>query len=320
MLSSSVRRLALLPVTGVLLGALTVPAGAVTTDDPSGPSDPLLAAQAKAVADGTPVPVDALTSETDSVTAQPDGSFTTTSAVLPVRVQREGAWVPVDATLVADADGTYSPRATPNGMRLSGGGSGPLATLTDPAGHTMSLTMPFALPTPQISSDTALYPSVLPGVDLSVSVTDQGGFSDVLIVHDAKAAADPRVRRLTVATDTDGLDLAATPAGGMTATAADGSVSYTSPPPLMWDSGTSDTSTAPTAARPASFVRAAADAPVAPSDASSTAGPGPGAQVGQVPMTTADDAITLAPDTSLLDAPRHALPRLHRSLREPGHQ
>ncbi|MFE4992370.1 LamG-like jellyroll fold domain-containing protein [Streptomyces mirabilis] len=303
MLSSSVRRLALLPVTGVLLGALTVPAGAVTTDDPSGPSDPLLAAQAKAVADGTPVPVDALTSETDSVTAQPDGSFTTTSAVLPVRVQREGAWVPVDATLVADADGTYSPRATPNGVRLSGGGSGPLATLTDPAGHTMSLTMPFALPTPQISSDTALYPSVLPGVDLSVSVTDQGGFSDVLIVHDAKAAADPRVRRLTVATDTDGLDLAATPAGGMTATAADGSVSYTSPPPLMWDSGTSDTSTAPTAARPASFVRAAADAPVAPSDASSTAGPGPGAQVGQVPMTTADDAITLAPDASLLDAP-----------------
>ncbi|MER5432852.1 ricin-type beta-trefoil lectin domain protein [Streptomyces sp. NPDC002588] len=155
-------------------------------------------------------------------------------------------------------------------------------------------------------------------------MTDQGGFSDVLVVHDAKAAADPRVRRLIVATDTDGLDLAATPAGGMTATTADGSVSYTSPPPLMWDSGTaaasdatdtssgvpSDPTDTPSAVRPASFVRDAADVPVAlteasgaPADTSSTAGPGPGAQVGQVPMTTVDDAITLAPDTSLLDDP-----------------
>ncbi|MEW2113732.1 ricin-type beta-trefoil lectin domain protein [Streptomyces sp. NPDC005474] len=302
MLSSSVRRLALLPVAGVLLGALTVPAGAVTADDPSGPTDPVLVAQAKATADGAAVPVDALTTETDTVTAQPDGTFTTTSTVLPVRVQRDGDWVPVDATLVAGADGTYSPKATPSGVRLSGGGSGPLATLTDPAGHSMSLTMPFALPTPRVSGDTALYASVLPGVDLSVSVTDQGGFSDVLIVHDAQAAADPRVRRLTVATDTNGLDLAATPAGGMTARAADGTLSYTSPPPLMWDSGPSTASDPAAGVRPASFVRAVGT-PAAPSDASSAAGPGTGAQIGQVPMTTAADAITLAPDTSLLDDP-----------------
>ncbi|MEU1192343.1 ricin-type beta-trefoil lectin domain protein [Streptomyces sp. NPDC005859] len=303
MLSSSVRRLALLPVAGVLLGALTVPAGAVTADDPSGPTDPLLVAQAEAVADGTAVPVEALTSETDTVTAQPDGTFTTTSTVLPVRVRRDGDWVPVDATLVAGADGTYSPRTTPSGVRLSGGGGGPLATLTDPAGHSMSLTMPFALPAPRVSGDTALYASVLPGVDLSVSVTDQGGFSDVLIVHDAQAAADPRVRRLTVATDTDGLALAATTAGGMTATAMDGTVSYTSPPPLMWDSGTSTASDATAGVRPASFARAAADAPAVSSDTSSAAGPGAGAQVGQVPMTAVADAITLAPDTSLLDDP-----------------
>nr|WP_275409238.1 ricin-type beta-trefoil lectin domain protein [Streptomyces sp. SID12501] len=302
-MSSSVRRLALLPVAGVLLGALTVPAGAVAVDDPAGPTDPLLVAQAKAVADGTAVPVDALTSETDTVTAQPDGTFTTTSTVLPVRVHRDGGWVPVDATLVAGADGTYSPKATPSGVRLSGGGSGPLATLTDPAGHSMSLTMPFTLPAPRVDGDTALYASVLPGVDLSVSVTDQGGFSDVLIVHDAQAAADPRVRRLTIATDTDGLGLAATPAGGMTAGAADGTVSYTSPPPLMWDSGTSTASDATAGVRPASFVRAAAGTPAAPSDVSSPTGPGMGAQIGQVPMTTAADAITLAPDTSLLDDP-----------------
>ncbi|MFI2764792.1 ricin-type beta-trefoil lectin domain protein [Streptomyces echinatus] len=302
--SSTTRRPALLSaLAALLLTALTVPAGAVAADEPADIADPLLAAQAKAVADGASVPVDALTSGTDTVTAEPDGSFTTTSSVLPVRVQQGGDWVPVDATLVVGADGAYSPRATPSGVRLSGGGSGPLATLTDPAGHRMSLTMPFALPAPQVSGDTALYASVLPGVDLSVTVTDQGGFSDVLIVHDAKAAADPRVRKLAVATDTDGLDLAATTAGGMTATAPDGSVSYTSPPPLMWDSSTTDTTDRGTAIKPASFTRGADGPPAPASESSSAAGPGPGAQVGQVPMTTTADALTLAPDTSVLDGP-----------------
>ncbi|MEW1828989.1 LamG-like jellyroll fold domain-containing protein [Streptomyces sp. NPDC088196] len=308
MLPSSARRLALFPALGaLLLTALAVPTGALADGEPADTADPLLAAQAQAVADGNSVPVDALTSQTDTVAANPDGSFTTTSAVLPVRVRQDGAWVPVDATLAAGADGTYSPRATPNGVHLSGGGSGPLATLTDPAGHSMSLTMPFALPAPQVSGDTALYASVLPGVDLSVTVTDQGGFSDVLIVHDAQAAADVWVRQLSVSTDTDGLDLSATTAGGMTATAPDGSVSYTSPPPLMWDSSTTATTSTAHAAgvvKPASFsgLSAAGDEPTAPAT-SSAAGPGSGAQVGQVPMTTTSDAITLAPNTSVLDGP-----------------
>ncbi|MFE0511124.1 ricin-type beta-trefoil lectin domain protein [Streptomyces sp. NPDC058964] len=300
MLPSSVRRLTLLPaVATLLLTGLVVPAAGFTADDPVDTSDPMLAAQARAVAGGTSVPVDALTSETDTVTAEPDGSFTRTSSVLPVRVRQDGNWVPVDATLAANADGSYSPKATLSGVRLSGGGNGPLATLTDPAGHRISLTMPFDLPVPRVSGSTALYASVLPGVDLSVSVTDQGGFSDVLVVHDAKAAADPRVRRLAVATDTDGLDLSPTAAGGMTASAPDGSVSYTSPPPLMWDSSGSSSAGSQAHLRNTSLARAA-DAP-SPSDTSSVAGPGPGAQVGQVPMSTTSSTITLAPDTSWLD-------------------
>ncbi|MCF3129504.1 LamG-like jellyroll fold domain-containing protein [Streptomyces olivochromogenes] len=303
MLPSSVRRLALLPaVATLLLTGLVVPAAGFTADDPVDTSDPLLAAQAQAVAEGASVPVDALTSETDTVTAEPDGSFTRTSSVLPVRVRQDDNWVPVDATITANADGTYSPKATLSRVRLSGGGNGPLATLTDPAGHRMSLTMPFALPAPQVAGNTALYGSVLPGVDLSVSVTDQGGFSDVLVVHDAKAAADPRVRRLAVATDTDGLDLAPTASGGMTATAPDGSVSYTSPPPLMWDSSGSSPTGARARLRTTSLARAAAGSPD-PTDTSSVTGPGTGAQVGQVPMSTASGTITLAPDTSLLDGP-----------------
>ncbi|MDH6453030.1 hypothetical protein M2155_005438 [Streptomyces sp. SAI-119] len=151
---SSIRRPAVFSaLAALLLTALAMPVGAVADDEPADTSDPLLAAQAQAVADGTSVPVNALTTESDTVTAEADGSFTTTSSVLPVRVRQGGDWVPVDATLVAGADGTYSPRATPSGVRLSGGGSGPLATLTDPTGHSMSLTMPFALPAPQVSGE-----------------------------------------------------------------------------------------------------------------------------------------------------------------------
>ena len=44
----------------------------------------------------------------------------------------------------------------------------------------MVLTMPFTLPAPTVSDDTAVYKSVLPGVDLSVAVTDQGGGSSAM--------------------------------------------------------------------------------------------------------------------------------------------
>lgn len=205
-----IRRLALMPVlTGLLL---TVPAVSARADDPA-PTDPLLAAQSDAVAGGHDVPVESLTTETSTVTANPDGMFTSTTNVMPVRVLKGGVWTPVDATLGANPDGTLSPKATPNGVTLSSGGSGPLVTLTNQDGHSMALTMPFALPAPTVSDDTAVYKSVLPGVDLSVSVTDQGGFSDVLVVHDATAAADPHIKQLTEAASTEGLTLSGTDSG-----------------------------------------------------------------------------------------------------------
>ncbi|MFD8722592.1 LamG-like jellyroll fold domain-containing protein [Streptomyces sp. NPDC059629] len=270
-------------------------------DEPS-PSDPMLAAQAQAVASGHDVPVESLTTETSTVTASPDGMFTSTINVMPVRVLKDGAWTPVDATLATNADGTLSPKATPNDVTLSGGGSGPLVTMANEDGHSMALTMPFTLPAPTVSDDTAVYKSVLPGVDLSVSVTDQGGFSDVLIVHDAAAAADPHIKKLTEAASTQGLTLSATDSGGMNATTADGTVAYTSPRPLMWDSST--TSDAPATTAPASDTTTGGDAPTA----SSADGPGEGANVNTVPMSTTSSGITLAPDTSVLNAPDTTYP------------
>ncbi|MFE2376128.1 LamG-like jellyroll fold domain-containing protein [Streptomyces sp. NPDC059398] len=265
----------------------------------------MLTAQAQAVAAGQDTPVDSMTSQISSTVASPDGSFTTTTNLMPVRVKHDDVWTPVDATLSANTDGTYSPKATPNDVSLSGGGSGPLVTLTHADGHSMALTMPFTLPAPTVTGDTALYTSVLPGTDLSVSVTDQGGFSDVLIVHDAAAAANPQIKKLTLAASTQGLTLNSSDSGGMEATTSDGALDYSSPQPLMWDSSTSTSFAQSSTAT--KFLRAntTSDELAESGDdtVSSTAGPGPGAQVAPVPMTTSPSALTLTPDTSALTGP-----------------
>ncbi|WP_206749854.1 ricin-type beta-trefoil lectin domain protein [Streptomyces sp. ICBB 8177] len=286
------------------------PANTATFSDapPDTPGNPTQAALIQAAESGKSVPIDALTTETSTTVANPDGTLTSTASYQPVRVMENGAWTAVDATLRENSDGTYSPAATPSGVTLSGGGQGPLATLTDPAGHSLALTMPFALPTPTVSGNTALYPSVLPGVDLQATVSDQGAFSDTLIVHDAQAAADPELKTLAVATSTSGLTLSTDSEGVLTADDADGTASFTAPPAEMWDSST--TTAAPSASRAKSAARAsvakAADDPSEPSggDAtpatSSVSGPGDGAHVADVSVTTGSGRLTLTPDAAML--------------------
>ncbi|MFI9275943.1 hypothetical protein ACIGXM_35400, partial [Kitasatospora sp. NPDC052896] len=106
------------------------------------PNGPVQQAQARARATGKQVTVDALTTETSMTVANPDGSLTVTRNEQPIRVQKNGSWTPVNATLDKNGDGTFSPAATPSGVTLSGGGSGPLAGFTDAAGHHLALTLP----------------------------------------------------------------------------------------------------------------------------------------------------------------------------------
>ena len=288
------RRLALFAAVLGLLTALPVLPAVADGSSATTPADPLLAAQAQAVSSGRSVPVDALTTEVSTTEALPDGTFSNTTSALPTRVLKDGDWVPVDSGLVADGHGGYAPAATPNGVTLSGGGDGPLVTLTHADGPSMALSLPFTLPEPRVDGDTALYSSVLPGVDLSVSVTDQGGFSDVLIVHDAEAAANPELKKLTLATATHGLTLATTGSDTLNATATDGDLAYTSPQPLMWDSAT-----APVAAQQTGPT---------PGPASSVDGPGPGADTEPVAMTATSGAVTLTPDAGMLSDPDTTYP------------
>ncbi len=258
------------------------------------------AAIAEAANTGRPVAVASQTTETHELDADPNGSLTSTDSPLPVRVERNGSWVPLSAVLTRDSDGTYSPAATPSRVTLSGGGNGPLAVLGDPADHQLSYRLPFPLPAPTVSGATALYPAVLPGVDLSVSVTDQGGISDVLIVHNASAAADPQLAELDLSASTRGLTLATDPEGGLAATAADGELSYTSPKPVMWDSST--------VAAPANVAIAHTDDTALAVASSSAAGPGTGARIGPVAMSVASHRITLVPDKGLLTGSQTRFP------------
>lgn len=107
-------RLALFVTALSLAAALPVlpvlPAVAAVADDAApAPSDPLLAARAEALSTGKTVPVDALTTDVSTTEALPDGTFTNTTSALPTRVFKDGAWTPVDATLITDGHGGYAP-------------------------------------------------------------------------------------------------------------------------------------------------------------------------------------------------------------------
>jgi len=127
----------------VLLVQPLVMAGArmASADGPSGSrtasasSDVRLSADGKAsqqaMALESPVVVDADTTPTEQVTALPDGTFRLDASTTPVRAQQGDAWVPLDTTLQAQADGSLKPKAAVMDLTFSGGGSsGPLATMS----------------------------------------------------------------------------------------------------------------------------------------------------------------------------------------------
>ncbi|MEV6678874.1 ricin-type beta-trefoil lectin domain protein [Streptomyces erythrochromogenes] len=299
--------------------ATTGRAGAATGSG-GAPDAAVTGALARARAESKPVPVTELTTETAETVALPDGKLSTTTSLKPVRVRKDGAWTPTDATLQRIADGGYSPRATPAGAVLSGGGGGPLARLTDALGRRLDLFFPAPLPAPQVSGDTALYREVFPGVDLEAKVSDQGVFSEVLIVRDARAAADPALRSLRLTTQGHGVTVGTDEAGNFAARAADNSLAFTSSTPLMWDSSTSakpPAAASAAAAKGTAKNRTAGAREAAPASApaedpsslrSTAAGPGAGAQVREIGIATEGGTLTLTPDAGLLTGPGTVYP------------
>ncbi|WP_161500876.1 hypothetical protein [Embleya scabrispora] len=271
------------------------------------PADPRVAAEKAATAQakqtGQDTPVPELTTETDTVTARPDGTFALKRSVEPSRTKKTGVWRDLDPTLTRAGDGTVRPASTTTDLALGGGGSRLLASMTN-GGRKLTFTWPTALPAPVLAGDGALYPGVLPDVDLKVSATEQGGFSHTLIVKTAAAAKNPQLATLKLGMSTDGVTVGATGEGRMAAKSPDGREVFRAPAPTMWDSRTTPKSDG--AARGAASTAGTADTgPGAiPADelASTDKRPGVHATTAPIGAEVGGGALTLTPDQGLINA------------------
>ncbi|MFE3560242.1 LamG-like jellyroll fold domain-containing protein [Streptomyces sp. NPDC059193] len=272
---------------------------APTPRPPSAESAAIDTAKAQAKSSGKPVVINHLTTATSQTFATPSGTLSTDSTAVPERVKNaSGTWQAVDATLRANADGTVTPAAVPSKLTLSGGGTGPMATMTTADGKKLALKAPFPLPKPSLNGDSALYSSVLPGVDLELSANTLGGWRQVLIVRTAEAAANPAVKKLQLAVEADGLTVSADAAGNLKAVDGQGKTRFSAPTPLMWDSAGS---TAPAAPSKSAAALAKQSAPAEDTSVrSSTDGPGSGAAVRKIGTTVDAQGIQLVPDAALL--------------------
>jgi hypothetical protein len=240
------------------------------------------AAIRRAAETGQSVPVPALTTETQSAVANPDGSVTMTLDATPVRVQGDnGSWTPIDTTL-ALSDGVLKPAAATVAMSFSDGGStAPLATITK-GSATYRLMSPWTLPVPVVSGSTATYMSVSPGVDLVVQA-DADGFSDNLVVEDPAAATALETDPVVFPVHTTGVSQIQDPVSGTVRQIdSGGDIVFSGDDPMMWDS-------------------TGADVPITPEGiAADVTSPSPDAQVGSMMEAATGTTTAVAPSSSMM--------------------
>ena len=297
---------AVLPGVVLAMTVVAVPAAAhavgATPGPAAGGSSGVDSALEQAARTGKPVTVSSYTTETDSLVARPDGKLALTQALAPVRKRVGTGWQPLNATLEANTDGSFSPAVVPGALRLSGGGTGPVVTMYV-AGTSLSLSLPMVLPKPTVSGPTATYAGVLPGVDLTVTSDVFGSISESFVVHDATAARNPALQSLRFTTQAAGLTLSADAAGNIVGSNAVGSVLVSAPAPTMWDSRTD--ASRPTATDGSGEV---VDADSGEPARSTAAVAGAAATVAPVQVTVDSGGFTLVPDAGLLSSPGAVYP------------
>lgn len=249
------------------------------------PTEELATAAAKV--SGEPVEVTRLRHERREVFANADGTFTANEYAQPVHTTRGGTWAPVDDTLGRRSGGGWSPKAATVDLEFSDGGQGPFARMNR-AGREYALSWPGAtLPKPVIEGDTARYPEVLPGVDLTARA-DVEGFSHYLVVKTAEAAANPGLEAIEFGLTVKGLTVTEATDGSLKATdSAVGGTVFESGRAVMWESA--DAPATVTGFRAAQ----AAEPPLDQADGGRTA---------PVGLDVAHDKLTLTPDLGLLRA------------------
>ncbi|OKI30191.1 ricin-type beta-trefoil lectin domain protein [Streptomyces sp. CB03911] len=284
-------------------------------------------AVAEAKRTGKDVPIPSLTDEFSTSFATPTGKIRQEQHMDAQRTKRsDGTWTALDDSLVRQADGSLAPAAASERLVISGGGTGPLATMTTEDGKQLAVGSPFpgALPVPAVSGNTALFASVAPDTDLKVTATRFGGYTTVLVLHTPAAAANPAVRSLSFPATAVGLALSSAADGSLQATSG-GDTVFTAPTPRMW-SAAAPAAPAGAAAKPAGGATAqdakaapgAESGPTgankqAPDTRSTSGGPGPRATTAEIPITASADAkgngaIRLSPGPELLDGANTSYP------------
>ncbi|MEV1286103.1 LamG-like jellyroll fold domain-containing protein [Micromonospora sp. NPDC049679] len=253
-----------------------------------------------------PVEVLAFRDEYRDVFAQPDGTLIANDHAHPVRVIQGDTWVPTDATLVRNTDGTITPRAALIGMRVSSGGSDPLMVVRRDD-QVMTLTWPYALPAPVLTGDQALYPEVFKDVDLVVNVTVEG-FSHVIVLKTPEAANTPELQGLKLGVSGENLNIQETAEGGVVALdPATNNPVMEADAPTMWDNGTptgEGIESATTAKTTSGALAGESTTRTTTGTNLETArGPEDSSAVKPVDLSYANGSLTLKPDAAMLTSP-----------------
>ncbi|MEV7583375.1 LamG domain-containing protein [Streptomyces erythrochromogenes] len=287
------------------IGPAGMPVAAAADTAPTSESAKALV---EAVRSGRPVEVQGERTESSTTYANPDGrSFRLDQSAVPVRVKgRGGNWVAPDVTLEIRADGTVGPKAAMAGLSLSGGGDAAGLVTVAHRGRSLSLGWQGgALPKPILDGDSAVYPEVLPGVDLRMTATLKG-FRELLVVKTPEAAKNPKLKRVEFDLKANGVRLQAGKDGGLAATDVNGVPVFKAPPALMWDSKGVPAPSALSPKGKAAAVRSEGSRILARPDGDGdpaggpTGAPAPGSQVVNMPVHVDGDSLAVVPDPALL--------------------
>ncbi|MFD9737456.1 LamG-like jellyroll fold domain-containing protein [Umezawaea sp. NPDC059074] len=191
---------------GVLPGLSPAAAAAPVPDEVADEAT----AVALAMKHGKQIRITSATTDTAQVTANPDGSLTMQDHVQPVRVKRDSGWVDVDLNLERKPNGSIEPKAAPVGLVFSAGGvgsaaRGPIARLVK-GEQEVGFGWDSDLPDAVIDGATVTYPNVLHDVDLRLTANLKG-FSEVLVVKNADAAKNAKLKKITFKSHTKGVKI-----------------------------------------------------------------------------------------------------------------
>ncbi|MEU9148480.1 hypothetical protein [Streptomyces sp. NPDC048349] len=224
--------------------------------------------------------------------ANPDGNLTLRQSTLPIWTRHKSVWRKTDPTLTQQEDGTLGPTSS-FGIAFSRGGDGPLVAM-DRGGKKLALSWPGTLPEPVVGGNTALYKSVLPGVDLKL-IAEVNGFAQHLLVTTPEAAANPALKTIKLGVTSEGVTLDEDHSDRLLAKDAAGNIVFSAPTPKMWEQPASSEPAAPAA----QSTRSSAMFSTAAVAAEETATEPQQAPVG---ADVTGNTLTLTPDAALLSS------------------